>query len=254
MYVAGVDIGSLTAKAVVLGEDRRAVLSRALVYTRWDAAAAGWAALGEALADLGAARSDLARVVSTGYGRRKLDGSDANFTEIVCHARGARFLEPATRTVVDVGGQDSKAMALGPDGKVADFVMNEKCAAGTGRFLEVMAHALGVDLAEFGALAVGVADPARISSTCTVFAESEVVSHVASGRPRAEIVAGIHEAIAARVASLARRVGVRDAVMMTGGVALNVGVVGALERMLGHSIAVHPDAQFAGAIGAALLS
>ncbi|MFA5788248.1 MAG: acyl-CoA dehydratase activase, partial [Actinomycetota bacterium] len=228
MLRAGVDIGSLTAKAVVLegdGSDGDRVVSKAVVFTGYDSAGAGWKALAEALEPLGVSRDGLARVVSTGYGRRKLEGADASFTEILCHGRGARFLNPETRTVIDIGGQDSKVIALGPEGKVSNFAMNEKCAAGTGRFLEVMARALEVDLKDFGPLGLAAGDRARISSTCTVFAESEVVSHVAAGRAREEIVAGIHDAIAGRVAALARRVGVREVVMMTGGVALNVGVV-----------------------------
>ena len=257
MYRAGVDIGSLTAKAVILnsaGTGAEAILSKAIVFTGYDAAQAGWRALEDALLAMGVKREDVARVVSTGYGRAKLEGADATFTEILCHGKGAFFLDPRTRTVIDIGGQDSKVIALGPDGKVTNFSMNEKCAAGTGRFLEVMAHAMQVELKDFGPLALSASQSARISSMCTVFAESEVVSHIASGKPREEIIAGIHEAIAARVSAMARQVGVSDLVMMTGGVALNVGMVKALEEKLGHKILVHPDAQFTGALGAALLA
>lgn len=257
VYRAGVDIGSLTAKAVILnsaGNGVEAILGKAIVFTGYDAAQAGWKALQAALDAVGVERQDLARVVSTGYGRAKLEGADATFTEILCHGKGAFFLDNRTRTVIDIGGQDSKVIALGPEGKVTNFSMNEKCAAGTGRFLEVMAHAMQVELKDFGKLALSAKQSARISSMCTVFAESEVVSHIASGKPREEIIAGIHEAIAARVSAMARQVGVSDLVMMTGGVALNVGMVKALEEKLGHEILVHPDAQFTGALGAALLA
>jgi predicted CoA-substrate-specific enzyme activase len=156
--------------------------------------------------------------------------------------------------VIDIGGQDSKGIAVGSGGRVVDFVMNDKCAAGTGRFLEVMAHALEVDLADFGALALSAARRAKISSTCTVFAESEVVTHLAAGTPRPEVVAGIHEAIAARVATMLGRIPVKDAVVLTGGVARNAGVARMLGERLGHTIVVPEQAQLAGAIGAALIA
>ncbi len=148
LYRAGVDIGSLTAKAVVLkGEE---ILAKALVFTGYDAAQAGLAALSDALSTASLEREEVTSIVSTGYGRAKLEGAGKTFTEILCHGRGAHFLEPLTRTVIDIGGQDSKVISLSPEGKVVNFAMNEKCAAGTGRFLEVMAHAMRVDLSDFG--------------------------------------------------------------------------------------------------------
>jgi predicted CoA-substrate-specific enzyme activase len=158
------------------------------------------------------------------------------------------------RCVIDIGGQDSKAIALDENGRVRDFVMNDKCAAGTGRFLEVMARALEVDLDAFGEMAGEADRPARISSLCTVFAESEVISLIAQGEARANIIAGIHDSIAARVAAMARRIGVTPPVMMTGGVARNSGVVEALARQIGHPIRVTAHAQINGALGAALLA
>jgi predicted CoA-substrate-specific enzyme activase len=173
-------------------------------------------------------------------------------TEISCHARGAHWLCSDVGTVIDIGGQDSKGIAIGPNGKAIDFVMNDKCAAGTGRFLEVMAHALEADLSQFGELSAKATRRAKISSTCTVFAESEVVTHLASGTPREQIIAGIHESIAARIGSMIGHLAVRDIVVLTGGVAQNSGVVQMLEEKLDRKVFVPKLAQLAGAIGAAL--
>ncbi|MEK6655416.1 MAG: acyl-CoA dehydratase activase, partial [Thermodesulfobacteriota bacterium] len=171
-----------------------------------------------------------------------------------CHAAGARFLDPSVRSLIDIGGQDSKAVVMDGNGKVVNFTMNDKCAAGTGRFLEVMARALEADLDEFGELSLKAERPANISSLCTVFAESEVISLISKGETRENIIAGIHEAIASRVAAMANRIGLAAPVMMTGGVARNIGVVRALEKAIGMSVVVSPHAQVAGAIGAASLA
>jgi len=192
--------------------------------------------------------------VSTGYGRNSVDFADKAITEITCHAAGAYFQDPAVRSVIDIGGQDSKAISMDDAGRVNDFVMNDKCAAGTGRFLEVMARALEVDLDAFGEMSLKADTPAAISSLCTVFAESEVISLIARGEKRENIIAGIHESIGSRVLAMAKRVGVTEPVMMTGGVAKNIGVVKALENRAGVSIKVSPNAQINGAIGAALLA
>jgi predicted CoA-substrate-specific enzyme activase len=172
----------------------------------------------------------------------------------MCHAAGAHFLNPRIRSIIDIGGQDSKAILVDEKGKVKNFVMNDKCAAGTGRFLEVMARALEVNLDEFGTMSLKSRQPSKISSLCTVFAESEVVSLIARGEKRQDIIAGIHESIAARVSSMIARVGVKEPVMVTGGVARNIGVVKALEKKLGVKIEVSPYAQVNGAIGAAILA
>jgi predicted CoA-substrate-specific enzyme activase len=252
MVTAGVDIGAITAKAAVFdGED---LLATALILAGYDRAAAALQVLDRALAQAGLAREQIARLVATGYGRVQVAGANRTVTEITCHARGAHYLCPDVHTVIDIGGQDSKGIAVGADGKVLDFVMNDKCAAGTGRFLEVMAHALEVDLVDFGQLALAAPRRARISSTCTVFAESEVVTHLAAGMDRGEIIAGIHEAIAVRVATLVGRIPVRDRVVLTGGVAHNAGVARMLEEKLGQPITVPEHAQLAGAIGAALIA
>ncbi len=246
---AGLDVGAITVKAAILeGEHLRGA---AIVRAGYDRAAAAGDALDRALAQAGLVRTQIARTVGTGYGRVQLRDVEQTMTEITCHAHGAHFLCPNARTVIDIGGQDSKAISVGPAGQVLDFVMNDKCAAGSGRFLEVMAQALEVELNEFGELALSAPQRAPISSTCAVFAESEVITLIAQGRPRAEIAAGIHEAIAARIAALAGRIAVRDAVVLTGGVARNVGLARMLEEKLGRPILTPELAQLAGAIGAA---
>jgi predicted CoA-substrate-specific enzyme activase len=253
MDYVGVDIGAITAKAAIFsaaGELRASVL----ILAGYNRAEAAQQVLTLALAQAGLTHDDIGRLVATGYGRVRVPGADQTVTEITCHARGAHWLYPDVGTVIDIGGQDSKGIAVGRGGKVLDFVMNDKCAAGTGRFLEVMAHALQVDLDQFGELASRAGRRARISSTCTVFAESEVVTHIAAGVPREEIIAGLHESIAARVASMVGRIPLRDTVVLTGGVARNGGVVQTLEEKLNRRVFVPELAQLAGAIGAALIA
>jgi len=251
-YYAGVDLGSITVKAVIL--DEQGLVASVLDFAGYDSAGAAERVLAVALHRAGLRREDVSRLVGTGYGRNRVPGADKQVTEITCHARGAHWLLPSTRTVIDIGGQDSKGMALDERGRVIDFVMNDKCAAGTGRFLEVMARALEVDLEAFGTLSLQAPRRAQISSTCTVFAESEVISQIAAGVPRDEIVAGIHQAIAARVASMVQKIPIRDVVMITGGVAHNRGVVQMLGESLGHEAVVLPEAQLTGAIGAAFIA
>ena len=248
---AGIDIGSITAKAVLLNGGE--IAGTCVRFTGYNAKKAGRTVFDELLAQAGIAKERVSMVVSTGYGRNAVDFADKAVTEITCHGAGAWFIDPAVRFVIDVGGQDSKVMRLDENGKVADFAMNDKCAAGTGRFLEVMARAMEVDLDDFGALSLS-GEPARISSICTVFAESEVISLIAAGEFRENIVAGIHEAAASRISTMARRVGVVPPVMMTGGVAKNKGMIMALESKLGVSLSVSPYAQVNGALGAALLA
>jgi len=252
MKTAGIDIGSITAKAAIVEDGK--ILGTKIIFTGYNAEAAGVKVYEEALAESGLDRSSIDKIVSTGYGRNSVAFADKTFTEIMAHAAGAHFLNPKIRTIIDIGGQDSKAMALDDKGKVKNFMMNDKCAAGTGRFLEVMARALEVDLDEFGAMSLQSERPSKISSLCTVFAESEVISLIARGEKRADIIAGIHESIAARVSSMLARIGVTEPVMITGGVARNRGVVAALESKLSVTIAVSPHAQVNGAIGAAVLA
>jgi len=246
---AGIDIGSITAKAAIMEDGQ--LLGTKVGFTGYNAEQAGQRIFDELRNELGIVAVD--KIVSTGYGRNMVKFADKAVTEIICHAAGAHFLDPHVHSVIDIGGQDSKVIALNGGGKVKDFAMNDKCAAGTGRFLEVMARALEVNLDEFGELSLQAAAPAKISSLCTVFAESEVISLIAKGEPRPNIIAGIHDAVAARVAAMANRVGLKAPIMMTGGVAKNRGVVKALEAHLG-PIAVRPEAQANGAIGAAILA
>lgn len=252
MLTAGIDIGSITAKAAVV--DNGKVLGTRVIFTGYNAEAAGMKVFDELLSEAGLDKSSVARIVSTGYGRSAVTFADKAFTEILAHAAGAYFLNPDIRTIIDIGGQDSKAVSLDEKGKVKNFVMNDKCAAGTGRFLEVMARALEVNLDEFSAMSLQSSKPAKISSLCTVFAESEVISLIARGEQRPDIIAGIHESIAARVSSMLARIGCVEPVMITGGVARNAGVVAALEKKLNAKIAVSPFAQQNGAIGAAVLA
>ena len=252
MITAGIDVGSITTKAAVMKNG--ALIGDKIILTGYNAARAGLQVFEELMAILGLKPSEVASVVATGYGRNRVDFADRTVTEITCHAAGARYLSPGLRFIVDIGGQDSKVIALDEDGRVKDFAMNDKCSAGTGRFLEVMARTLEADLESFGHLALNSDSPSMISSVCTVFAETEVVSLIARGEKRENIIAGIHEAIAGRVIAMAGRLGVLPPAMMTGGVSKNIGVVRALEKRLGFQVEISDKAQVTGAIGGALLA
>lgn len=249
---AGIDIGSITAKAAILRENE--LLGTRVIFTGYNAEAAGRRVFEELLAELRLAPTAIVRIVATGYGRKSVAMADRAVTEIMCHAAGARFIDPSIRSLIDIGGQDSKAVVMDENGRVTNFTMNDKCAAGTGRFLEVMARALEANLDDFGVLSLHAERPAKISSLCTVFAESEVISLIAKGETRENIIAGIHEAIASRVSAMANRIGLIAPILMTGGVARNIGVVRALEKVIGKPVAVSPRAQVAGAIGAACIA
>jgi predicted CoA-substrate-specific enzyme activase len=179
---------------------------------------------------------------------------DAQITEISCHARGANFLFPNTRTVIDMGGQDAKGIKTGEDGDVKDFVMNDKCAAGTGRFLANAAEALGMELGEIGEISLKAKNPVRLTTVCTVFVESDIMSYMAQNKKIEDILGGVHSAIAARTISLVRRVGIESEVTFTGGVSKNIGMVRALEEKLGMKLNVSPDSHFVGALGASILA
>jgi predicted CoA-substrate-specific enzyme activase len=252
MYAAGIDIGSTSGEALILAGDD--ILAWSVVDTGYNSRRAAAQALDQALDQAGLARDELDRIVATGYGRVAVEFADEQVTEISCYARGIHHLFPQARTVIDIGGQDSKVVAIGPGGRPLDFAMNDKCAAGTGRFLEVMARALQLELAELGPCALRARRAAEISSTCTVFAESEVITLVAEGIAREEIVAGLCQSIARRVGAMARRVGVEPPVAFAGGVAKNVGVVRALEEVLGEALILPEEPQIVGALGAALLA
>ncbi len=252
MYTAGIDIGTISTKAVIMRDGQ--LLASRVILTGYNAENAGKKVFDAVLDDLQISASAITRIVATGYGRKSLAMADKSITEIMCHATGARYLNPLIRSIIDIGGQDSKAILLDDHGKVANFAMNDKCAAGTGRFLEVMARAMEVDLDEFGRMSLKADLSARISSLCTVFAESEIISLIAKGEKRENIIAGIHESICVRVLAMANRIGIKPPVMMTGGVAKNIGVVRAFEKAIGSPIEVSDYAQVNGAIGAALLA
>ena len=211
-------------------------------------------AINEVLEKAGMKREDMDYILATGYGRNSLEEfADHQMSELSCHAKGAAFLFPEVRTVIDIGGQDVKVMRV-DNGAMTNFQMNDKCAAGTGRFLDVMARILEVDVNDLGTLGSQSTKYVGISSTCTVFAESEVISQLSKETDKRDIINGIHMSVAGRVAGLAHRVGVQDQVVMTGGVAQNIGVVKALEDQLGHTVHTSPMTQYVGALGAALFA
>ncbi len=253
VYYAGIDVGAANTKGVIIDAEG-ALRGFAVLPSGVELASAARQAFEKALAVAGVAREEVGAIVSTGYGREIVPDKTKVVTEITCHGRGAIAQFPATRLVIDIGGQDSKAIGLGPSGAVRGFEMNDKCAAGTGRFLEVMARALQVGLDKMGPVALEAEEPATISSTCTVFAESEVISLLTQGVPISAIVAGLCNAVAERVHGLAARVGVQPEVTMTGGVSKNPAVVKAMERTLGISVNVPEEPLIAGALGAALIA
>ncbi len=253
MLVGGVDVGSTQTKAVILDEGRR-IRGRSLIDTGAIITLAAENAFAAAVADAGVRAQDVAYVIGTGYGRYKVTFGHAQVTEISCHARGAQYLFPATHTVLDIGGQDTKAIRVGANGQVMDFCMNDKCAAGTGRFLGAGAFALDIPLGELGPLALGARNPVKITTTCTVFAESEIISWLARGKKAEDVLMGVHQAIAARSLSLMRRVGIEEEVTVTGGVTRNVAMVRILEDLIGTKLNVSPEAHYIGAIGAALFA
>ena len=249
-YYLGIDVGSTASKVVVV--DGSGEICGQGLHPSGAGTVGPERALQAALDDAGIERADLAFTCSTGYGRHLQEWTDMQMSELSCHAKGAHRLFPEARTVIDIGGQDAKVLSLGPDGQLENFVMNDKCAAGTGRFLDVMAGIFGIavgELADYDARSVEVA---QISSTCTVFAESEVISKLAAGIPIPNIVAGIHSSVVDRTYGLAKRLGVKPEVAMTGGVALNAGLRKRLEEKLGLPILTSELSQVNGALGAAL--
>lgn len=248
-YTMGIDIGSSACKAVIL-KDADEIVGTFKVAVGTGTSGPDRAFEGVLnVANLSADQLDY--ILATGYGRNTFARADAQMSELSCHAKGAYYLFPDVRTVIDIGGQDVKVIQI-DNGAMVNFQMNDKCAAGTGRFLDVMAGILEVDVSDLAGLAEKSTKRIAISSTCTVFAESEVISQLATGEKKEDIVNGIHYAITARVVGLARRVGIRDRVVMTGGVAQNEGVVKALQDQLEHEVFTSPLSQYVGALGAAL--
>lgn len=253
MLVAGVDVGSTQTKAVVMDGERR-IVGRSLIDTGANVVKAAERAYGLALENGGIDPQQVTYVVGTGYGRYKVTFGHAQISEISCHARGAKFIFPKTRSVLDIGGQDSKAIKVGEDGEVIDFSMNDKCAAGTGRFLVMAAYYLDIPLEQIGEISLLSQKPVNITTTCTVFVESEIMSHLARGRKAEDVLNGMNQAIATRSISLMSRVGIEEEVTFTGGVTKNLGMVRALEEGLEIKLNVSAESHFIGAIGAALFA
>ncbi len=252
-YAAGVDVGSTQTKAVVVDEARR-IVGRSLMDTGANVIQAAEASYVEALRQGGIDEEEVEYVVGTGYGRFRVTFGNSQVTEISCHGRGAVHLFPGTRTVVDMGGQDTKAISVSADGEIVDFCMNDKCAAGTGRFLGAAASALDIPLDRLGPVSLESTKPVKISTTCTVFAESEVLAWIGKGKRIEDILWGVHTSIASRSVALMRRVGIEDEVTFTGGVSRNVGMVRALGDRLGRPLNISDDCHYMGALGAALFA
>jgi len=259
MIVAGIDVGSLTGKAVVLrvaqkfGMDE--ILSSSIVPTTVKPERTAMNAFNQAIEKANISNTEIDYSVGTGYGRVKIPFANTSISEISCHGRGAHYLLQSVHTIIDIGGQDSKVIRVNEDGKLIDFTMNDKCAAGTGRFLEVMARTLETTLDNMGPLALKSLHPKMITAQCSVFAETEVVSLIADGVPVEDIIAGLTDSIASRIVSLVNRIGLKPDLTITGGVAKNIGVVRSIETKLNLKIKPIPlDPQIIGALGAALFA
>jgi predicted CoA-substrate-specific enzyme activase len=252
-YAAGVDVGSTQTKAVIVDE-QGAIVARSLTDTGANVIRAAEKAFEEALVDGDLREEEIEFVVGTGYGRYKVTFGNTQVTEISCHGRGAVQMFPGTRTVVDMGGQDTKAISVSPNGEILDFCMNDKCAAGTGRFLGAASSALDIPLDQLGPTALRGERPVKISTTCTVFAESEVLSWLGKGKKIEDILMGVHQSIAGRSAGLLRRVGIASEVTFTGGVARNVAMIETLNDRLELKVNVSEESHYMGALGAALFA
>lgn len=252
MIFAGIDIGSNTTKAALLKND--VVIATQVLPSGYQHSEIAEKIYSDILDQTGYRADQVERVISTGYGRNSVPFAQKALTEIICHAAGAHFIHPGLRGIIDVGGQDSKAISLDEKGSIVNFAMNDKCAAGTGRFIEVMARTLGLPLEQMGKYHSKADQPLKISSICTVFAESEVISMISQQKSRENIIAGIHQSAASRIASLAAKVNLLEPVMMTGGVAKNSGMVSAIETALNKKLIITELSQETGAIGAAILA
>lgn len=250
---AGIDIGSMTTKCIIM--DNTDIIGSIVIPTNADPKNAGINVLESTLKNNGISRPSLSRIVGTGYGRISLDLFDHTATELTCHAIGVRHVNHDVEGIIDMGGQDSKTIKMKPDGSIVDFVLNDKCAAGTGRFLEVMARALNLELEIFGSLYEKSETPCTINSTCIVFAESEVISLSAQGKSKTDIAAGLFQSIAKRVGNMAKRLGIKENVAFVGGVAKNIGMKRALEDYMNIKFTtLSADPQITGALGAAIMA
>lgn len=252
MYL-GIDIGSVSTNAVILNNDKK-IVGYSIVSSGFDHKTAIDKAIRIVCSRNDISDNQIKSIVSTGYGRKNVAGVTKAITEISCHARGIHYFSPQTRTLIDIGGQDSKVIRIDEDGFVDNFVMNDKCAAGTGRFLDVMAHAMEIDIQLMGDLSLQAKSAIRISSTCTVFAESEIISKIAEGKPKESIVAGIHQAIGERITGMANSIGIRYPVALSGGVAKNKGVLKAVGKYLDEAPFIPEEPQIIGALGAAIFA
>lgn len=250
---AGVDVGSTQTKSVIINEDLK-IIGRSLIDTGANVVKAAERAYLESLMDSKRREEEVAYVIGTGYGRYKVTFGDTQVTEISCHGRGAVHMYPNTRTVLDMGGQDTKAIRVSETGEIIDFCMNDKCAAGTGRFLGAASIALDIPLDELGATALRSEKPVKISTTCTVFAESEVLSWLGKGKKIEDILLGVHQSISSRSIALLRRVGLNQEITFTGGVAKNIGMVKVLNDNVGTEMNVSDESHYMGALGAALFA
>ena len=253
MICAGIDAGSRTIKVVLIDAEKLQVIAKGLTDQGVEQDKLTSGLFEKLLKDNGTNKKDVAAIVATGYGRHAVSIADTTITEITCHAVGVRRLVPEAMTIIDIGGQDSKLMRLDSDGRVRDFAMNDRCAAGTGRFLEVVAERLGVKIESLGQMAAKSRSPAAISSMCVVFAETEIIGLLTVGRAREDIVAGVQAAIATRIIAMAGR-NINLPIIFTGGVAMISGMDTALQSALGQSVTVSPDPQMTGALGAAILA
>jgi len=251
LYFAGIDLGSTMTKVVIIDADE-SIRARVESHTGAEHRRLANKVMEQALEQANLSFGEIAYVVATGYGRINVPFADRQVTELTCHARGVASFFPSVRTALDIGGQDAKGLKL-KDGKLIDFVMNDKCAAGTGRFLEVIASVLGLKLEELGSISLKSTNKVNISNTCTVFAQQEVISRLSEGVPLEDIVAGLHDAVASRAVGMLRRLKIEPDVVFTGGVAQNIGVVKAVRENLGSEVFIPQDPLISGALGAALL-
>ncbi len=251
MYVAGIDIGSLASKAMIINEDKE-IVSYTLIRSRPKSELSALEVMRFCLEKARLSMDNISYIVATGYGRISVPFANEKITEILCHARGVHWLLPSVRTIIDIGGQDTKGILIDKDAKVLNFVMNDKCAAGTGRFLEVMASALEVGISELGELAFSARERSKISSVCTVFAESEIISLMAEGAPKDSICAGLCDSIATRIYRMLLRIRIEPDICMTGGGSKNVAIVRMMEGKIGSNVVVPAEPQSTGALGAAL--
>jgi len=252
MVVAGIDIGSRTTCALIMKGGK--IIASEMIFTGADSEAAARRAMEGATAKANLSVQAVDHIMATGYGRIRVSFADEIVSEISCHARGAHWFFPGVRTVLDMGGQDCKAIRVDEEGNPADFVMNDKCAAGTGRFLEVMAETLRLPLEEIGPLSLESDRPATINSFCTVFAKAEIPILIREGVPKKDILAGLHRALVVRIFNLLKKVGIRKEFVITGGIARNVGVVRVIEEKIGFPALIPEDPQIVGALGAAILA